>query len=74
MFSYNICLSDERDDQGLDVLFKVKLSELLWSPNLTDSLHYQFQDLSNKLEREVSFCFHMHVFIFPKVSGMFRIL
>jgi len=55
VFSFIICLSDERDDQGLDIRLEAKLLEEVWNPNLTDSLHYQFQNLRNKIEREVSF-------------------
>ena len=56
MFSYNICLSDERDDQGLDIRLKAKLLDEVWDPNLNDSLHDDFQTLRNKIEREVSSC------------------
>ena len=55
MFSYNICLSDERDDQGLDIRLKAKLLDEAFTPNLNDSLHSEFQNLGNKIERGVSF-------------------
>lgn len=54
VFSLNMCLSDERDDQELDIRLEAKLLDEVWNPNLTDSLHYQFQNLRNKIESEVS--------------------
>lgn len=66
MFSYNICLSDERDDQGLDIRLKAKLLDEVFTPDLNDSLHDEFQNLGNKIERKVSFLFHVHVNILRK--------
>lgn len=54
VFSLNMCLSDERDDQELDIRLEAKLLDEVWNPNLTDSLHYQFQNLRNKIESKVS--------------------